>query len=79
MLRARASVVGGGLILVVASGCAHAYGIEGTIDQAVLKDLIDNASHEDCPEDEIRGLCDGERFAKCMADCRAQMKRNARR
>ncbi|OJH40776.1 hypothetical protein BON30_07490 [Cystobacter ferrugineus] len=79
MLRARASVVGGGLILLVASGCPHAYGIEGTIDRAVLKDLIENASHKQCPEDEIRGLCDGDQFVDCMADCRERMERNARR
>lgn len=75
---ARASVVGGGLILVVASGCPHAYGIEGSIDRAVLRDLIENASHEDCPEEEIRDIC-GEVFADCMADCQMHMKRNARR
>ena len=78
MLRTRASVVGGGLILVVASGCPHAYGIEGTIDQAVLKDLIDNASHKQCPEKELQDAC-GLEFDDCMADCQMQMKRNSRR
>ncbi len=78
MLMARASVVGGGLILVVATGCPHAYGIEGTIDRAVLKDLIENASHEDCPEKELQDVC-GDRAAECIAGCREQLKRNSRR
>jgi hypothetical protein len=76
MVRTRASVVMGGLLLMFASGCPHAYGIEGTVDQAMLKDLIDNASHKECPEKELRDAC-GVDFIDCMAHCQQQMKRNA--
>jgi microsomal dipeptidase-like Zn-dependent dipeptidase len=65
----------GGLLLMFASGCPHAYGIEGTVDQAMLKDLLDNASHEGCPEEELRDSC-GDNFLRCMDDCQERMKRN---
>ncbi|EPX58987.1 hypothetical protein D187_003364 [Cystobacter fuscus DSM 2262] len=68
---------GGGLILVVASGCPHAYGIEGSIDRAVLKDLIENASRAGCPKEELQDLC-GDEFVDCMANCQMRMRRNAR-
>jgi hypothetical protein len=64
------------LVLMFTPGCPHAFGIEGTIDRAVLKDLIENASRKGCPEEELQDVC-GDQIERCVNDCLTRMKRNS--
>ncbi len=40
------------LLLTVQVGCPHAWGREGTIDQALKRDLLEYSSMRDCALDE---------------------------
>ncbi|ATB27457.1 hypothetical protein MEBOL_000899 [Melittangium boletus DSM 14713] len=65
------------LVLLVGSGCPHAFGKGGTIDQAWLKDFSANASARGCPKEELQEECGEQGFDGCMKDCQARLKRRS--
>ena len=62
------SVVGTWLLLLT-TGCPHAFGRGGTIDQAALRDTIERLRKDSCHPDDVLEACGGEGYEKCMDAC----------
>lgn len=65
-------------VLLFSIGCPHTYGIGGTLDRAVLKDMVENLSEKNCPISELRDLCGEDGFEECLDDCRSQVREGSR-
>ncbi|KFA89383.1 hypothetical protein Q664_35460 [Archangium violaceum Cb vi76] len=63
----RVYVVAWTLVLMLGTGCPVG-GEAGVLRQAMLKDLIEEMAHDNCPEEELQAAC-GPRFKECMTDC----------
>lgn len=58
MSRRRLRVLGG-LLLLLCTGCPETWGIDGTMDRAMSKDIQQMGRHDRCP------LTDDERDSRC--------------
>lgn len=56
------------LVVMLETGCPVG-GRAGVLHQAMLKDMIEEMAHDNCPEEDIQAVC-GPRFKECMADCK---------
>ncbi len=66
------------LVLLLSSGCPHTYGIGGTLDRAVLKDMVESLSQKGCPVSGLRELCGEDGFEECLDDCRSRVREGFR-
>jgi hypothetical protein len=66
----------GGLLLLLCTGCPETWGIDGTMDKAMSKDIARMGQHDECPltdPAEINRLCgDPKRRVHntCPEECR---------
>jgi hypothetical protein len=58
------------LVLLVGTGCPHAFGKGGTLDRAALKDVVQQLRAGDCAEDEALEQCGPEQLQLCLDECR---------
>lgn len=58
------------LVVMLGAGCPHAFGKGGTIDRAVLKDIIDNLRRDGCDTDDILEACGEDGYEQCEAECK---------
>jgi hypothetical protein len=56
------------LVLAMAAGCPHAFGRGGTIDRAVLKDVMERI-HQNCTKQEIEKYCQNIDSEDCLTHC----------
>lgn len=59
-------------VLVGGTACPHAFGKGGTIDRAVLKDMMKSAEPlklTDCGPATLRAICLPEKLAECERQC----------
>lgn len=66
------------LVLMASTGCPHTYGIGGTIDRSMLKDMIENASQKGCPVSELQELCGDDDFEWCVKNCLSRARGTSR-
>lgn len=56
------------LVLAMAAGCPHAFGRGGTVDRAVLKDVMERI-HQNCTKQDIERYCQNVESEECFAHC----------
>ncbi len=66
------------VMLVLGTGCPVGGGA-GVLHQAMLRDTIEKFAGDSCPEADLWDECGPDRFEACMAACKEEMKRKARR
>ena len=61
-------------VLFTSTVCPHAFGRGGTMDRAVLKDMLDNArllDLQDCGPATLHEICLPEKLEACEQQCKA--------
>jgi hypothetical protein len=64
-------------VLLTMTGCPHAFGKGGTIDRALLKDMMENTRpHKvtDCKPATLQAICLPETFEECRRQCQEALK-----
>jgi hypothetical protein len=61
--------VAGMWLLLLTTGCPHAFGRGGTIEQAALKDTIERPRKNSCHPDDVLESCGEDGYERCMEAC----------
>ncbi|MGZ3457033.1 MAG: hypothetical protein ACXU86_00865 [Archangium sp.] len=57
------------LLLAVETGCPQTWSKGGAIDQAMLKDIIEELRKHHCDPSDVMDACGDKDFDYCMAKC----------